>query len=207
MYVSGLAPFLEGYNPAWAQRFDQLYGYNPTRAKELLREAGYPPGTLPVKIWSFTQLAKPEIPPLAEVVATYWQAVGIQATIENIDAVVLTSRNRAKDTACCIWPNLVSLRPTEEMIRVVHTSGAPNHLFESAFLEQKYAELTKTLDPQARERVAREMTDYLFDEFTSIPLLTVFHEVAVNPKVVAGWTWPGQGAGRTTHFDRIKAVP
>ena len=207
MYVSGLAPFLEGYNPAWAQRFDQLYGYNPTRAKELLREAGYPPGTLPVKIWSFNQLAKPEIPPLAEAVATYLQAVGIQATIENIDAVVLTSRNRAKETACCIWPNLVSLRPTEEMIRVVHTSGAPNHLFESAFLEQKYAALTKTLDPQARERVAREMTDYLFDEFTSIPLLTVFHEVAVNPKVVAGWTWPGQGAGRTTHFDRIKAVP
>ena len=62
MYVSGLAPFLEGYNPAWAQRFDQLYGYNPTRAKELLKEAGYPPGTLPVKIWSFAQLAKPEIP-------------------------------------------------------------------------------------------------------------------------------------------------
>ena len=206
MYVSGLAPFLEGYNPAWAQRFDQLYGYNPTRAKELLKEAGYPPGTLPVKIWSFTQLAKPEIPQLAEVVATYLQAVGINATIENIDAVLLASRNRAKDTACCLWPNMVSLRPTEEMIRVTHTSGAPNHLFESEFLEKKYAELTKTLDPQARERVARDITDYLFEEFTSIPLLTVFHEVAVNPKVIAGWTWPGQGAGRTTHFHLIKAV-
>jgi len=207
MYVSGLAPFLEGYNPAWAQRFDQLYGYNPTRAKELLREAGYPPGTLPVKIWSFTQLAKPEIPQLAEVVATYLQAVGIQATIEDIDPVLLASRNRAKETICCLWPNMISLRPTEEMIRVAHTSGALAHLFESAFLEQKYAELTKTLDPQARERVAREMTDYLFDEFTSIPLLTVFHEVAVNPKVIAGWTWPGQGAGRTTHFHLIKAAP
>jgi len=207
MYVSGLAPFLEGYNSAWAQRFDQLYGYNPTRAKELLKEAGYPPGTLPVKIWSFTQLAKPEIPPLAEAVATYLQAVGIQATIENIDPVLLASRGRAKDTICCIWPNIISLRPTEEMIRAAHTSGALAHLFESAFVEQKYAELTKTLDPQARERVARELTDYMFDEFTSIPLLTVFHEVAVNPKVIAGWTWPGQGAGRTTHFDLIKATP
>jgi ABC-type transport system substrate-binding protein len=206
MYVSGLAPFLEGYNPAWAQRFDQLYGYNPTRAKELLQEAGYPPGTLPVKIWSFAQLAKPEIPQLAEVVATYFQAVGIQATIENIDQVLLASRNRAKDTNCCLWPNMISLRPTEEMIRVAHTSGALAHLFESAFLEQKYAELTKTLEPQARERVARDITDYLLDEFTSIPLLTVFHEVAVNPKVVRGWTWPGQGAGRTTHFDLIKAA-
>jgi len=91
MYVSGLAPFLEGYNPAWAQRFEQLYGYNPTRAKALLKEAGYPPGTLPVKIWSYTQLAKPEIPQLAEVVAVYLQAVGINATIENIDPVLLAS--------------------------------------------------------------------------------------------------------------------
>lgn len=78
--------------------------------------------------------------------------------------------------------------------------------FESGFLEQKYAEFTKTLAPQARERVARDMTDYLFKEFTSIPLITVFHEVAVNPKVIAGWIWPGQGAGRTTHFHLIKAV-
>ena len=207
MYVSGLAPFLEGYNPEWAPRFESLYGYNPTRAKELLKEAGYPPGTLPVKIWSFAQLAKPEIPPLAESVATYLQAVGINATIETIDVVLQNSRARVKDTACCIWPNIISLRPTEEMVRVAHTSGAQTHLFESEFLEKKYTELTKTLDPQARERVAREITDYLFDEFTSIPLLTVFHEVAVNPKVIAGWTWPGQGAGRTTHFDLIKAAP
>src|SRR4029453_9895655 len=136
MYVSGLAPFLEGYNPAWAQRFDQLYGYNPTRAKELLKEAGYPPGTLPVKIWSFAQLAKPEIPQLTEVGAVYLQAVGIDATTENIAPCLLASRNRAKDTACCLWPNMISLRPTEEMIRVAHTSGALAHLFESEFLNQ-----------------------------------------------------------------------
>ncbi len=63
---------------------------------------------------------------------------------------------------------MISLRPTEEMIRVAHTSGALAHLFESEFLEKKYAELTKTLDPQARVRVARDITDYLFDEFISI---------------------------------------
>jgi len=46
MYVSGFEASLEGWNPAWAERFDSLYGYNPTRAKELLKEAGYPPGTI-----------------------------------------------------------------------------------------------------------------------------------------------------------------
>jgi peptide/nickel transport system substrate-binding protein len=207
MYVSGMAPFLEGYNPQWAQRFDQLYGYNPTRAKALLKEAGYPAGTLKAKIWSFAQLAKPEIPQLAEAVAVYFQAVGIDAALETIDVAHLARLNRSKESTCCIWPNMIALRPTEEMIRVSHTSAANNHFFESEFLEKKYAELTQTVDPQARERVAREITDYLFEEFTSIPLITVPHEVAVNPKVVAAWTWPGQGAGRTTHFDLIKAAP
>jgi ABC-type transport system substrate-binding protein len=206
MYVSGMAPFLEGYNPQWAQRFDQLYGYNPTRARELLKEAGYPAGTLKAKIWSFAQLAKPEIPQLAEAVAVYFQAVGIDAALETIDVAHLARLNRTKESTCCIWPNMVALRPTEEMIRVSHTSAANNHFFESASLEKKYAELTQTVDPQARERVAREITDYLFEEFTSIPLITMFHEVAVNPKVVGGWIWPGQGAGRTTHFDLIKAA-
>ena len=93
-----------------------------------MKEAGYPPGTLKAKIWSFAQLAKPEIPQLAEAVATYFQAVGIDATIETIDVAHLASRNRAKESACCIWPNMISLRPTEEMIRVSHTSGA-NHSF------------------------------------------------------------------------------
>jgi peptide/nickel transport system substrate-binding protein len=206
MYVSGMAPFLEGWNPEWAQRFDQLYGYNPTRARELLKEAGYPAGTLKAKLWSFAQLAKPEIPQLAEAVAVYFQAVGIDAALETIDVAHLARLNRTKESTCCIWPNMVALRPTEEMIRVSHTSAANNHFFESEFLEKKYAELTKTLDAQARERVAREITDYLFEEFTSIPLITMFHEVAVNPKVVGGWTWPGQGAGRTTHFHLIKAA-
>jgi peptide/nickel transport system substrate-binding protein len=206
MYVSGMAPFLEGYNSQWAQRFDQLYGYNPKRARELLKEAGYPAGTLKAKVWSFAQLAKPEIPQLAESLAVYFQAVGIDATLETIDVAHLARVNRSKESACCIWPNMIALRPTEEMIRISHTSGANTHFFESEFLEKKYAELTQTVDPQARERVAREITDYLFEEFTSMPLITIFHEIIVNPKVVAGWTWPGQGAGRTTHFDLIKAA-
>jgi peptide/nickel transport system substrate-binding protein len=206
MYVSGFAPYLEGWNPEWAKRFDQLYGYNPTKAKEILKAAGYPPKTVQVKLLQYTEPGEAELPQVAEAVASYFNDVGIQATLEPIDAAKAGSMGRAKEMACCMWPNIIGLRPTEEWIRTAHYSKTNAHLFEDEFLEKKYAELSNAVDPQDRERVAREIGDHLFEEFTTIPLLSIFNEVAVNPKVVAGWTYPGPGAGRSTHFHLLKAA-
>lgn len=206
MYVSGFAPFLEGWNPEWAKRFDQLYGYNPTKAQALLKEAGYPAGTLKVKLLQYTEPGEAELPQVAEAVAIYFNAVGIEPTLEPIDAAKVGRMNRAKEMTCCMWPNIIGLRPTEEWIRTAHHSKGNGHSFEHEFLEKKYAELSTTVDPQQRERVAREIGDFLFEEFASIPLISIHTEVAVNPKVVADWTFPGPGAGRSTHFHLLKAA-
>jgi ABC-type transport system substrate-binding protein len=206
IYVSGFAPHLEGWNPEWAQRFDSLYGYNPTKAKELLRAAGYAPGTLNAKIMAFTSPGEAELPQVAEAVASYFNDVGIQATLEAIDEAQFGRMNRAKDMSCCMWPNITGLRPTEELMRTAYYSKGNTHLFEDEFVEKKYLELTTLVDPQERQRVAREIGDHLFEEFATIPLLSIHNEVAVNPKVVSEWTYPGPGAGRTTHFYLLKAA-
>jgi peptide/nickel transport system substrate-binding protein len=206
MYVSGFAPYLEGWNPEWAKRFDQLYGYNPTKAKALLKEAGYPPKTLQVKLLAYTEPGEAELPQVAEAVALYFNDVGIQTTIEPIDVQKVRSMGRAKEMGCCIEPNIIGLRPTEEWTRTAHYSKTNGHLFEDEFLEKKYEELARTVDPQDRERVAREIGDHLFEEFADMPLISIFNEVAVNPKVVSEWTYPGPGAGRSTHFHLLKAA-
>ena len=206
MYVSGFAPFLEGWNPEWAKRFDQLYGYNPAKAKALLKEAGYPSKTLHVKLLQYTEPGEAELPQVAEAVASYFTDVGIQATLEPIDVAKVGSMRRAKEMGCCMEPNIIGLRPTEEWIRTAHYSKTNGHQFEDAFIEKKYEELAKTVDPKDRERVAREIGDHLFEEFSTIPLLSIYNEVAVNPKVVADWTYPGPGAGRSTHFYLLKAT-
>jgi len=206
IYVSGFAPHLEGWNPEWAQRFDSLYGYNPTKAKELLKASGYAPGTLNAKIMAFTSPGEAELPQVAEAVASYFNDVGIQATLEAIDEAQFGRMNRAKDMSCCMWPNITGLRPTEELMRTAYYSKGNTHLFEDEFVEKKYLELTQLVDPQERQRVAREIGDHLFEEFATIPLLSIHNEVAVNPKVVSEWTYPGPGAGRTTHFYLLKAA-
>jgi ABC-type transport system substrate-binding protein len=207
MYVSGFAPFLEGWNPEWAKRFDQLYGYNPAKARELLRAAGYPPGKIQVKILSYTSPGEAELPQVAEALAQYFAEVGIDATLEPIDEAKAVSMWRAKETSCCLWPNIIGLRPTEEWIRTAYTSKGTVFHFVDEFTEKQYQQLTTLVTPQERERVARQIGDHLFENFADIPLFSIFNEVAVNPQVVAEWTYPGPGAGRTTHFHLLRAAP
>lgn len=206
MYVSGFQPFLEGWNPAWVERFEGLYGYNPARAKALLQEAGHPPGSIQVKFLSYTSPGEAEHPQIAEALAIYFEAVGIKSTIETFDEGKVTSLWRSKDTSGMIWPNIIGLRPTEEWIRISYYSKGTVHHFEDPFIDQAYLALTQAIDPQERERLAREIGDHLFDEIADMPLLLLFNEVVANPKVVSGWTYPGTGAGRSTHFHLVKAV-
>jgi hypothetical protein len=50
------------------------------------------------------------------------------------------------------------------------------------------------------------MGDHLFEVFADIPLILLFNEIVANPKVVSEWTYPGTGAGRSTHFHLLKAT-
>ena len=113
---------------------------------------------------------------------------------------------RNKETTGAIWSNIIGLRPTEEWIRTSYWSKGPGHNFEDPFIDERYLQLTQTVDPNERQRLAREIGDHLFEEFADIPLLLLYNEVVANPKVVAGWTYPGPGAGRSTHFHLLKAA-
>ena len=207
MYVSGFEASLEGWNPDWAKRFDALYGYNPVRAKELLKEAGYPPGTIQVKLLSYTSPGEAEHPQVVEALAIYFDAVGIKSTIDSLDEGKVASMLRNKESVGAIWSNIIGLRPTEEWIRTSYWSkGSVVHHFEDPFIDERYLKLTQTVDPNERQRLAREVGDHLFEEFADIPILLLYNEVVANPKVVAGWTYPGPGAGRSTHFHLLKAA-
>jgi peptide/nickel transport system substrate-binding protein len=205
-YVSGWLPISEGWNPSWIERFDQLYGYNPAKAKELLKEAGYAPGTLPLKIIAFTNPGESEGPQVAEALGIYFNEVGVNATIEVIDWAKVRDMSRSKAAHCCIWPNIVTWRPSEELIRGSYSGFGNGHNFVDEFIQKHYLAWTQAVDPGERQRIAQAIGDHLYDNFADLPLFWFYNEVAVNPKVVADWAYPGLGGGRSTHFHLLKAT-
>ena len=138
MYVSGFEASLEGWNPAWVERFDTLYGYNPSRAKELLKEAGY-------LLARFTSNCSPT-PVLARRSIHRWSKPW-RSILTRLGSNPPSSRwTRGKSLACGgtrrqqarSWSNIIGLRPTEEWIRTSNYSKGPGHNFEDPFIDEHY---------------------------------------------------------------------
>jgi len=203
-YVTGWSEKSEGYNPEWKSRFDQMYGYNPAKAKQLLKEAGYGPNQLKFKILAFTEPGESEGPQVAEALGIYYKEIGVETEIEVLDWAKVRDMFRKKVIQCCIWPNIISWRPSEEWIRTSYWSKSAGHNYENEFIDKTYNALTQAVDPKERQRLARAIGDHLFEEFADIPLFWFANEVVANPKVVGEWVYPGLAAGRSTHFHLIK---
>ena len=204
VYVTGWSDKSEGFNPEWAKKFDQMYGYDPAKAKALLKEAGYGPGQLKMKILAFTEPGESEGPQVAEALGIYYKEIGVDSEIEVLDWAKVREMFRKKAIQCCIWPNIISWRPAQEWVRISYHSKSQTHHYENDFLDRQYELLTRAVNPQERQRIARAIGDHIFEEFADIPLFWFANEVLANPKVVGAWVYPGLGAGRSTHFELVK---
>jgi ABC-type transport system substrate-binding protein len=206
VYVSCFDPTLEGWNPDWATQFETQYGYNPEKAKALLKEAGYPPGKLKIDVLGFQSPGEEELPQVAESLSLFFHEVGVETEVQIVDWARIRGMTRNKAAHGAIWPNLISIRPIQEWIRVGYYSQGTGHMYEDEFIEKKYLDLAQNTDAETRDKLAREIGDHLFAQFPDIPLFWLFNEIVVDPKVVAEWTYPGTGGGRTTHFHLLKAA-
>lgn len=205
-YVAGFFPSLEGWDPSWERRFNELYGYNPNKAKALLKEAGYPPATLKATLHVFARAEVPELPQVFEAMFIYFKEVGIEMRLQDIEQVRSTALARSKDIHCCLSARVPSYRPIEELLRIQYSTIGTTHIYEDDFTEANFVALGNTLDPKVRDRLARDIGNHLFEEFAAIPLFAFPVQVVANPKEVDGWAFPGIASSGVSHFNLIKAA-
>ena len=201
-------PTMPGWNPEWDERWEEEYGFDPDKARELLTQAGYPDG-FKMKIYGgHTMPGVPEMPDMAEALSIYFTQIGVDVEIVSVEFSVVRNQFRNKLDHEFLYPMRSSRRPLQQQIRV-HNLPAPlgaGHFYESDLIVDKYDELTRTLDPVERDRIFREIGDHKFNNFASMPLHWLYHQIAVNPEIVAEYNFPGTAGWNFSHMETIKAV-
>lgn len=127
--ASSISPMQFGYDPKL-----QPYPFDPARAKQLLREAGYPDGFDGGVIYASSSVQQTD----AEAVISYLAAVGIRTKVVRIDEASLTTRWR---------PPIHNLNLEKGMgFRGSSLAGDGAYRIESFFT--KYGQWGYTVDPE-----------------------------------------------------------
>jgi peptide/nickel transport system substrate-binding protein len=204
-YVAGFYPNLPGWDPTWEERFQEMYGYDVKAAKRLLAEAGYPNG-FKAKAWLYPFAGAPEIIPLMESVAIQLRDVGIDLELEEADLVaVVGPKSRERRANWYLRAGPPSKKAVEPQIALFNAGKGGAHWFETDELYKMWQDLLQLSDPAARDTQLRKIGNYKFENFEIIPLFDVYIEVAVDPKIVEDWPFPGWDGGDLGHTWLIKA--
>ncbi|HEX2218871.1 MAG TPA: ABC transporter substrate-binding protein [Gemmatimonadales bacterium] len=203
----GMDPRHEGYVPELEERFDEMYGYDPERAKELLAEAGYPdafPDPV-IPIISSVLQGNPEFGTMAELFQVYFEEIGLQTEIREMDWASLGALGRGRESYTVHPIRNAPIRPTEvHLINSYTAEGSQFHGFENDEIQAMIDELVATVDPEERDRIAAEAFTYLFEQYSDMPIAALRAEMTVNPEVVADWPFPGVTTAGMSHWHLIE---
>ncbi len=207
MYLNNFHPIREGWSSEWERRYPEEYGYDPGKARGLLAEAGFGPNN-PMKTSVIIQQV-PGVsggPDIAEAIAGYWRAVGINVELLNIDPAEQARLSREFK-----FSNHLRLRATgaQQWTSVSLFNSGLYSLgggAEDPALNAVLQELTNTLDPAKRDELWRKGGNVLYDKFLALSLLWLPVEATVNPAIVSSWVFPGSITGSWTHLFNIRAA-
>lgn len=189
--------FAEGQ--PWTLPSLKPYPYRPDEARRLLAEAGYPQG-FKLDMLAVPDLAgRPELPDIAEAVASYWQKnLGLTVSIRPTQWV--TARQLISEFRTSWMVGTYSFRfagrePAGGLRSQFYSKQTGGHLTgggaEDPGIDRLMTGAYAELDYEKRLPILRDLGQYLYDNYFAVPVLAAGSFYAVSKKV-GQWPIPPQ---------------
>jgi ABC-type transport system substrate-binding protein len=178
-----------GYDPDLAP-----YPFAPGKARHLLREAGYADGL------ALLLIAPDTLQVQATVVSKMLEQVGLTVDLQMLDPLAYSQKvwlfeldqpaeQQAWDIALGLWPDPINF-PVFELYRTLALNGYADWVREEPELGQLDAQVLRTVDREAQQRVIRQMERpahgqaYFLFLYNPIKLFAVNKSVEFRPDAI-----------------------
>ncbi len=165
-----LTTYISSYYPIGVDPSLKPYGYDPVRAKQLLREAGYPNGFE-------TDLYSPNSYPkdVTEAIAAYWSTVGVRAKIRILDYPAwnrLNNTHKSGPMTVMQYSNAI-YDPITPIAGTAAKDGTWSDYFNPE-VERLIDETNGVSDPTARDQLFRRIGRLLRDDGHAVLITELF---------------------------------
>ncbi|HEX7039601.1 MAG TPA: ABC transporter substrate-binding protein [Trueperaceae bacterium] len=146
------------------------YPFDPERARQLLTEAGYPNG---FDMTLMFQMREPETT-IAQILAESWQAIGVNVTLEGLDATTAFDRRESGDFDVTFSATSRFGDPDLFFTDVFHSESIPpngSNFFHYDGADELIEQARGELDEERREQLYHELQAKLMEELPIIPIL------------------------------------
>ncbi len=207
LIVDPYHPTRPGWNPDWEKRFQDDYGYDPAKAKQMLADAGFGPNNplaTAIHVGRVAGVAAAE--DIQEAIAAYWRAIGVKVDLEVRDTDAM-SKQRALLVFDHHWGLIGTNADNFAALHYHSMNPTRGNKMEDFDIHKLVQDVSSTLDLGKQEEIYKKMGELIYQRAQTVPLFWLPAEAIYNPKIVAGWVWPGSISGTWTHVEYIKAAP
>ena len=220
MYNTTFHPTLEGWSDRWKDEFGDKYRYDPELSKQLLDQAGFPgdangQNRFRIEVRQSSLPGLPEVIEVAQTVAQSLQEIGIDAYIVETEFSQALDAFRDRHDAHFLLPVRQTIRPITANMRIYFYTGPTDEekgrptrgvlYAESEVADRVYEAMLGESDMVARQSLAQELGDYVYDQYLTIPVVNIKATIVANPEVVEEYLFGGV-TGVFSHMEYIKAL-
>lgn len=147
------------------------YPYDVEKAKQLLKDAGFPNG-FRITLKTFTTTPGAELPIIAEIVAMYWQKIGVTVNIVPVDWISLRGAQVNGKANTFAWTHRGIAFPNPLVgLQASYSSDSVFSTFATPETEAMLADIENELDSDKRDILIKNMGEIIREEATGVFLL------------------------------------